>query len=138
MKRSANKIVGSALRDMMPHLKGYLACDIDLLGDRPNTMSSWNLTRQLVYARPTLQCILTQTNEQGCFRPHIFSQCHDSLSFVLLRPRLFSKPGSTFGVPIARAISQGSHFIANDYQLLLFVSRSMLLSNQTYPASAEM
>jgi len=35
----------------------------------------------------TLQCILTETNEQGCFRPLILSQGHYYLSHVVLTPR---------------------------------------------------
>jgi len=35
----------------------------------------------------SLRCILTQTNEQGRFRPHIFSQCHYSLRHRMLRSR---------------------------------------------------
>ena len=56
-----------------------------------DNMPTYNLRRQLILNTSlTLQCILTQTNEQGCFRPLIFSQRHNSLSHAMLRSRSFS------------------------------------------------
>lgn len=53
---------------------------------------------QLVFAMsPTMQCILTQPNDEGCFQPLIYSQRHDSLSYIMLRPRLFSLTGEFRG-----------------------------------------
>jgi len=59
-----------------------------------DTMPTHNLMCQLISNTClTSQCTLTQTNEQGCFRRLMFSQRHNSLSHVMLRPRPFSLAG---------------------------------------------
>jgi len=80
----------------------------------------------------TLQYILTQTNEQGCFRPLIVSQHHNSLSHVMLRPRPFSSareyPGNSYRLRQSVRSPTESQI---DYQL-----RSLwLIIPQTCPAS---
>jgi len=97
---SANKLVSSAYRKLMPHpLRLFGLCH--RFNWRPtNTIPTWNLTRKLV-SNPSLtfQCILTQSTEQGCFRPLILSHRHNSLSYVMLRWRLFSLTGEYHDLP---------------------------------------
>ena len=73
---------------------GYLGCIIDSIGNQPRLCPS-GIGCVSSYAKPCpmLQCILTQTNEQDCCCPVIFTQCHTSLSHVMLRPRQFSLTG---------------------------------------------
>jgi len=134
---SANKLVGSAYRKLMPHpSQGYSACVIDLIGNQPILCQrrTWRVSSYLWIRVFTLQCILTQTNEQGCFRPLIFSQRYNSLSYVMLRSRLFSLTGEYHddSLPPA-AVSHGSHLLAYWLSTAVFVCRSNLQSNQTVP-----
>jgi len=78
----------------MPHLLTILGLRHRFNWRPTNTIATENLTCQLVLILSlTLQCLLTQTNEQGCFRPLIFSQHHNSLSHIMLRPILVSLAG---------------------------------------------
>jgi hypothetical protein len=84
-------LVGRAYYKFIPYPKGYLACAIDSVCNQQILCQGAILLRQIIsIPRLTLQCILTQSNEKDCFRPLILSQCHTSLSPVILRLRPLS------------------------------------------------
>ena len=95
-----------------------------------DTMPTQNWMHQLRLNRKlTLQCILTQTNEQGCFRPLIISQHHNSLSHVILRQRLFSWAGECpDNLYRLRQQVQGSSYSHIDYRLLCLKRQVPLVS----------
>jgi hypothetical protein len=114
----------------MPHPIGYSACVIDLIGNQPILCQrrTWRVS-SYNYTSLTLQCILTQTNEQGCFRPHIISRRHNSLSHIMLRPTPFSLAGEcAASCYLLRQYGDNPSYSHIDYRLLCLIRQVPLVS----------